>query len=71
MTNDYMQLKENLPLKVISSAVHNAGMGWYNNFINRSISPYYNIENVKEETFNFYRARFFIYEYSCDDDGCY
>ncbi len=59
VTNDYLQLQVEFPLKVISSAVHNAGMGWYNNFLNRSISPHYNIENVKEETVQFLVERDF------------
>lgn len=53
ITNDYIRLQTDFPLKVISSAVHNAGMGWYNTLLNRSISPYYDISNVKEETEQF------------------
>ncbi|MEK4228315.1 adenosylcobinamide amidohydrolase [Solibacillus sp. FSL H8-0538] len=59
ITKDYIQLLADAPLKVVSSAVHNAGMGWYENIINRSISPYYNIEHVKEETLDFLKARNF------------
>ncbi|WP_332651007.1 adenosylcobinamide amidohydrolase [Lysinibacillus sp. 54212] len=53
LTNDYIQLQTDFPLKVISSAVHNPGMGWYNTLLNRSISPYYDISNVQEETEQF------------------
>lgn len=50
---EYVELKTDFPLRVLSSAVHNAGLGWYENFINRTVSPYYEIENVKEEFFHY------------------
>lgn len=53
VTEDYIQLLADAPLKVVSSAVHNAGMGWYENFINRSITPYYACDDVKEEMMQF------------------
>lgn len=53
ITEDYVRLDTGWPLKIISSAVHNAGMGWYNTLINRSIPGDYNIGNVKEETLQF------------------
>ncbi|MFF5993936.1 adenosylcobinamide amidohydrolase [Lysinibacillus sp. KU-BSD001] len=59
ITHDYVQLQTEFPLKVISSAVHNAGMGWYNTFLNRSVSPYYNINDVKEETNQFLKEQGF------------
>lgn len=59
LTKDYIQLHTDFPLKVISSAVHNAGMGWYNTLLNRSISPYYDIANVREETEQFLQEHSF------------
>lgn len=59
ITNAYIQLKANAPLKVISSAVHNAGIGWYDTFLNRSIAPDYDIYSVEEETVNFLVANHF------------
>lgn len=53
ITKDYIEYNAKAPLKVVSSAVHNAGMGWYETFLNRSIAPEYNIEAVKEETLEF------------------
>ncbi|MFP3917564.1 adenosylcobinamide amidohydrolase [Lysinibacillus telephonicus] len=46
---EYVELKLNFPLRVLSSAVHNAGLGWYSNFINRTVKADYNIDKVKEE----------------------
>lgn len=53
ITRDYIELTTANALKVISSAVHNAGMGWYRTLINRSIAPQYDIERVQEETLSF------------------
>lgn len=47
--DEYVELKLDFPLRVLSSAVHNAGLGWYANFINRTVQPDYNIDEVKEE----------------------
>ncbi|MFC7685855.1 adenosylcobinamide amidohydrolase [Ureibacillus sp. GCM10028918] len=46
---EYVEFKSHYPLRVLSSAVHNAGMGWYANFMNRTVQPDYDIEHVKEE----------------------
>ncbi|SOB89851.1 iron complex transport system ATP-binding protein [Ureibacillus xyleni] len=56
---EYVELRSQFPLRVLSSAVHNAGLGWYENFINRTVKPEYNIENVQEEyTQYLYKAGF-------------
>ncbi|MBD8032637.1 adenosylcobinamide amidohydrolase [Solibacillus merdavium] len=55
ITDEYVKYNSPSPLKVISSAVHNAGMGWYDTFLNRAIAPEYDIYNVKEETEQFLR----------------
>lgn len=46
---EYVEFKSHFPLRVLSSAVHNAGMGWYTTFMNRTVKPEYDIDNVKEE----------------------
>ncbi|MGN7478202.1 adenosylcobinamide amidohydrolase [Solibacillus silvestris] len=53
ITKDYVEYRAQAPLKVISSAVHNAGIGWYDTFLNRAIAPEYDIHHVKEETRQF------------------
>ena len=50
---EYVELKSQFPLKVLSSAVHNAGIGWYANFINRTVKPAYDIANVKDEFYQY------------------
>lgn len=59
IAKDYIELSAKAPLKVVSSAVHNAGIGWYETFLNRSIAPDYNINLVKEDTLQFLRDRKF------------
>lgn len=49
ITDEYVECKSAFPLRVLSSAVHNAGLGWYSNFINRTVQQDYNIYQVKEE----------------------
>ena len=34
---DYVVLHAKKPLKTVSSAVHNAGTGWYRTFVNRHV----------------------------------
>lgn len=38
-----------MPLKTYSSAVHNAGMGWYTTFVNRRVDGDYNVSDVQED----------------------
>lgn len=42
-------LQSNIPMKTLSSAVHNAGMGWYQTFINRHVDKNYHVADVREE----------------------
>lgn len=49
----YVKFSFNQPLKTISSAVHNAGLGWYDTFLNRIVSPDYHMDNVSEENEQF------------------
>lgn len=60
LTDNYVQFQADAPLKVVSSAVYNAGMGWYTTFLNRTVEPTYPIENVKEETQAFLAASGFV-----------
>ncbi|WP_153730330.1 adenosylcobinamide amidohydrolase [Sporosarcina obsidiansis] len=46
---DHVVLHAQQPLKTISSAVHNAGMGWYRTFINRGVRDDYDIDDVQKE----------------------
>lgn len=46
---DFIAFMADFPLKVLSSAVHNAGLGWYATFLNRTVPYDYNIDNVKTE----------------------
>lgn len=47
--DEFVELKSSFPLKTVSSAVHNAGFGWFQNFINRAVDPSYMCENPHEE----------------------
>lgn len=49
LKDEYVELKSHFPLRVLSSAVHNAGLGWYANFVNRTVQQDYDIFNVKKE----------------------
>lgn len=53
ISSQYVELAVRQPLKTISSAVHNAGLGWYDTFINRVVPGDYAIEDVYEETEQF------------------
>ena len=49
ITDQYVALKMEKPLKVVSSAMHNPGFGYYANFINRSVSYNYDERHPHEE----------------------
>lgn len=46
---DHVSLDAGQPLKTLSSAVHNPGMGWYRSFVNRHVDADYNAMDVKAE----------------------
>ncbi|MGM0754044.1 MAG: adenosylcobinamide amidohydrolase [Bacillota bacterium] len=48
-SKDQIILQSPIPLKTISSAVTNAGTGWYSTFVNRHVSKNYNSEDHHEE----------------------
>ncbi|MER2088510.1 MAG: adenosylcobinamide amidohydrolase [Sporosarcina sp.] len=49
VSSHYVSLQTESPLKTLSSAVHNAGSGWYRSFVNRHVDADYNIDDVKAE----------------------
>lgn len=49
LSANYVILRAKIPLKTVSSAVHNAGTGWYRTFVNRHVDHDYNCDDVKEE----------------------
>jgi len=53
ITEQYIQLQSELPLKTVSSAVHNPGIGWHNCLLNRSVPGDYVISDVKREVKEF------------------
>lgn len=46
---DHIVLQAEEPLKTLSSAVHNAGMGWYRTFVNRGVRADYHCDDVQAE----------------------
>lgn len=53
ITEHYVQLTSELPIKTVSSAVHNPGIGWHNCLLNRSVPGDYVISDVKREVSEF------------------
>uniref|UniRef100_UPI0020BFBA03 adenosylcobinamide amidohydrolase n=1 Tax=Lysinibacillus fusiformis TaxID=28031 RepID=UPI0020BFBA03 len=53
ITEHYIQLQSEVPLKTVSSAVHNPGIGWHNCLLNRSVPGDYVISDVKREVSEF------------------
>ncbi|MEE3807644.1 MULTISPECIES: adenosylcobinamide amidohydrolase [Lysinibacillus] len=53
ITEHYIQLQSEIPLKTVSSAVHNPGIGWHNCLLNRSVPGDYVISDVKREVSEF------------------
>lgn len=49
----YVKLQTTIPLRAVSSAVHNAGIGWFDTFLNRSVSPYYMSYDMEVELVEF------------------
>lgn len=53
ITEHFIQLQSEIPLKTVSSAVHNPGIGWHNCLLNRSVPSDYVISDVKREVNEF------------------
>ena len=57
--DDFIQLKSEIPLKTVSSAVHNPGIGWYSCLLNRTVPEDYKIHDVKQEVADFLQRKQF------------
>ncbi len=53
ITEHFIQLQSEIPIKTVSSAVHNPGIGWHNCLLNRSVPSDYVISDVKREVNEF------------------
>lgn len=49
ISKDMVLYQSPIPLKTVSSAVVNAGSGWFRNFMNRHVDAFYNINNSVQE----------------------
>lgn len=49
ITAEYVLLQTDIPLKTVSSAVHNPGTGWFRTFINRRVAPDYHCDDAKHD----------------------
>lgn len=49
ISSKHVVFRANTSLKTLSSAVHNAGMGWYPTFVNRHVDSNYNADDVQGE----------------------
>lgn len=59
ITDEFVLLQTENPLKTVSSAVVNAGSGWYRTFINRKVPHTYENENSTNEMLNYLQAQGF------------
>lgn len=59
ISSEYVVLHGESPLKTVSSAVHNAGTGWYRTFVNRHVDSAYNPVDEKEEMADYLEAEGF------------
>ena len=59
VVDDFIQMKSEIPLKTVSSAVHNPGIGWYGCLLNRSVPGDYIIHDVKQEVAEFLKRERF------------
>lgn len=53
ISEEMVHYQSPMPLKTVSSAVVNAGSGWFRNFMNRHVDALYNIDNSVEEMSEF------------------
>lgn len=56
---DYIQLKSDIPLKTISTAVHNPGIGWYGCLLNWTVAEDDLVDDVKQEVADFLQSKQF------------
>lgn len=57
---DYVLLITPEPLKVVSSALHNAGIGWYDTFMNRCVDQHYMCSDAHVEMEQYIQAEGFM-----------
>ncbi len=53
ISNDMVLYQSPTPLKTVSSAVVNAGSGWFRNFMNRRVDSFYNVADSFQEMTEF------------------
>lgn len=53
ITDQYVTLQMEKPLKVVSSAMHNPGFGYYTSFVNRTVSYTYDEQDPHEDLARF------------------
>lgn len=58
--DDYVLLQAPAPLKVISSALHNAGFGWYHTFMNRAVNQDYMCDDAHREMEQYIQKQGFV-----------
>lgn len=59
VSDEQVVLQTEFPLKTLSSAVHNAGIGWYKTFVNRHVSQQYDMRDVQSELADYLQAHAF------------
>lgn len=59
VSDQQVVLQTKSPLKTVSSAVHNAGIGWYKTFVNRHVDKDYHVEDVQTEMADYLTANHF------------
>lgn len=59
ISNQQVVLQSASPLKTFSSAVHNAGMGWYKTFVNRQVNQQYHAEDIQSEMASYLQQQAF------------
>lgn len=59
ITEQYVALQMEKPLKVVSSAMHNPGFGYFTSFVNRTVSYTYDDQNPHEELARFLKKEGF------------
>lgn len=63
VSNQQVVLQAKIPLKTLSSAVHNAGIGWYKTFVNRHVDQHYYADDVQSEMAHYLKNHSFsLYE---------
>lgn len=59
VSNEYVVLNAITPLKTVSSAVVNAGFGWFRSFVNRHVKADYECDDTSKEMFDYLEAQGF------------